>query len=76
MGKHNIKVVEQDGIRAEFVSGEKKLDVNLKSRVLEKIRGTLAMENDELTMSLISVLEDTPDNEIFDITPSTLTTRR
>ena len=76
MGKHNIEVVEQDGIRAEFVSGERKLNVDLKSGVLEKIRGTLAMENDELTRSLISVLEDTPDNEIFDITLSTLTTRR
>jgi formylmethanofuran dehydrogenase subunit E len=70
MGKHNIEVEEQDGISAEFVSGEKSLSVALRSDVLERILGALAQKNEELTKSLISVLEDSPEEEVFDISLS------
>ncbi len=70
MGKHNIEVEERDGVAAEFAKGERRLEMSLRTEVLESIRRVLALNNEENVESLMSELMDAPRGELFQISRS------
>jgi formylmethanofuran dehydrogenase subunit E len=69
-GKHNLDVVERDGVAAEFTTGEKTVRIVLKGRVLEEIREELAEDehdedHGEEPEELIERLKTTSIDELF-----------
>ena len=66
MGKHNIEILEREGISASFYKNDENLRITLKKDIEEKIRNTIAKEHEE-THKLISELIDAYDQDIFDI---------
>jgi formylmethanofuran dehydrogenase subunit E len=65
MGKHNIEVLESDGISAEFSKGERSVRISLKREVLEKIRRTPEKERD--VSSLIEELVSAGQSDLFEV---------
>ena len=65
LGKHNIDVKEQDGITVEFTKDKKLLKICLREEILEKIRGVLALKDEDRAKLLISELIEAPEREIF-----------
>jgi formylmethanofuran dehydrogenase subunit E len=65
MGKHNIEVVEGDGVSAVFTSKEGSVALRLRERVLEKLRGGLDDEED--TLELMGWLGGAAAEELFEV---------
>jgi formylmethanofuran dehydrogenase subunit E len=65
MGKHNIDVIEREGVAAIFKAGEKTLTISLRSTILAKVRSSL----DEDHVENIEWLISTPSEELFDFSP-------
>ncbi len=65
MGKHNIEVVEGDGVSAVFTSKEGSVALRLKERVLEKLRGGL--DDVENTLELMGWLGEAAAEELFEV---------
>jgi formylmethanofuran dehydrogenase subunit E len=65
MGKHNIEVVEGDGVSAVFTSKEGSVALRLRERVLEKLRGGLDDEED--TLELMGWLGGAAADELFEV---------
>jgi formylmethanofuran dehydrogenase subunit E len=65
MGKHNIEVVEGDGVSAAFTSKEGSVALKLRGRVLEKLRGGLDDEED--TLELMGWLGEAAAEELFEV---------
>ena len=65
MGKHNIEVVEGDGVSAVFTSKEGSVALRLRERVLEKLRGGLDDEED--TLELMGWLGEVAAEELFEV---------
>ncbi|MFC1803364.1 FmdE family protein [Thermoproteota archaeon] len=66
MGKHNIVVVEQPGVMAEFTSEVKLIRLHLKNEVLEDIRRILE-QDDEAVRHYMDELVAADESEIFNI---------
>ena len=66
MGKHNIVVVEQPGMMAEFTSEKKLVRLQLKNEVLEDIKGILG-QDDEIIRDYMDKLVAAEESELFDI---------
>jgi formylmethanofuran dehydrogenase subunit E len=69
-GKHNLDIVERDGVAAEFVTSEKSVLITVKRKILEEIRDELAEdEHDEdhgdEPEELINRLKAMPSDELF-----------
>jgi len=72
MGKHNIEVEDHDGIVVEFTKGNRILGISLRPKVLERIRGTLALKNEGVVKSMMSELAEASEGDIFEVTLTTL----
>ena len=66
MGKHNIVVVEQPGVMAEFTKEDKFIQLKLKDEVLEDIR-SLLKHNDETVKNYMKKLASFKYSELFHI---------
>jgi formylmethanofuran dehydrogenase subunit E len=68
IGKHNIEVEDHDGIVVEFTKGDRILDISLRPKVFERIRGTLASKNEGVVKSIMSEVAEASEGDIFKIT--------
>jgi formylmethanofuran dehydrogenase subunit E len=67
-GKHNLEVVELDGVAAEFKAGEKTLLIKVRDQVLVKIGHELEEEDhEEGPEELIDWLKEMPREALFEI---------
>ncbi len=69
-GKHNLDIVERDGVAAEFTTKDKTVLITVKKRVLETIREELVEEehdddHGEEPEELIDHLKTMPSDELF-----------
>jgi len=67
MGKHNIEVEEREGIAADFYKAGEHLRIILRQEVVEKIRSTMAEDEEELAKVLMAQLIAAPDRDLFEI---------
>jgi len=65
MGKHNIEVVEGDGVSAVFTSEEGSVALRLRDGVLKKLRSGLDDEED--TLELMGWLGEAAAEELFEV---------
>ena len=65
MGKHNIEVEEGEGVAAEFAKGGERLEIRLRTEVLERMRRVSEVGEEDDVKSVISGLIDAPEDEIF-----------
>ncbi len=67
MGKHNLDVIERDGVAAVFEAGGRRLAVRLRSHVLDGIRSVLdeGHGGDDHEWLIL-----TPSDELFDFDTS------
>lgn len=66
MGKHNIEVIEGDGIEATFTRETENLKITLRQEIHRKIIGLLSEKREEPVKKMMEELSKTPDNEIFE----------
>jgi hypothetical protein len=66
MGKHNIDVVERDGVAVIFKAGEKTVTISLRDSVLAEIQSKLGEDH---AVDDIDWLISTPSEELFDVSP-------
>jgi len=59
-------------IVVEFTKGGRILDISLRPKVLERIRGTLASKNEGVVKSMMSELAEASEGDIFKIALATL----
>ena len=65
MGKHNIEVVEGDGISATFTSGGGSVTLTLRKEVIDKVRSGL--EDEEATRETMGWLGGAAAKELFEV---------
>ena len=66
-GKHNLEVVEREGVAAEFKAGEKTLLIRVKDHVLARIGHELEEEDHgEESTELIDWLKEMPREALFE----------
>ena len=66
MGKHNIDVVDRDGVAVVFKAGNMTTTINLKDHVLTEIRSRL---DENHALDDVDWLIPTPSEELFDVSP-------
>ena len=67
MGKHNIEVEEHEGILVGFTRGDRKLEIGLRTEILERIRGALASNDEDAVRTMMSELIEASEGDIFKV---------
>jgi len=66
MGKRNIEVVDREGISAEFTTDKGRIRLRLKQRLLDRIRETLSLADEEATRALLDEIIAANDRILFE----------
>ena len=64
MGKHNIEVLDDDGVQAVFCKGDDSIELKVRDEVLKMVKESFKEENSTID-ELLEWLREVDDNEIF-----------
>ena len=67
MGKRNIEVIDKEDISGDFTTDKGRIRLSLKSKLLEKIEGTLALLDEGATQALMEELIETDYRNLFEV---------
>lgn len=67
MGKRNIEVRDREGISGEFTTDKGRIRLSLKSKLLKRIKETLALSDDGATQALMEEIIEANDRSLFEI---------
>ena len=67
MGKRNIEVRDREGISGEFATEKGRIRLSLKSKLLKRIKETLALSDEGATQALMEEIIEADDRSLFEV---------